>query len=211
MEGTNEYELFIADFGIGLKAATAKTKTSRIGSQLPLRTTRLLGSCTQDYASPQQLAGAVADQRDDIYAIGVIWYQLLVGDATKRMPPDYQRKLDPRIIGEDFLTLLGDCVASDREDRIKDASALSLRLDECLKLRRCRSCKEKLSRQRQHEEAEQQRKRREFEQAQARHVQRKARAKRTLAIAVRIAVFALALHGWSLLLFVESLTVGCGL
>jgi hypothetical protein len=63
----------------------------------------------------------------------VIWYQLLVGDVTKRMPPDYQRKVDASIVGQDFLAVLGDCVASDRADRIEDAGTLADRLEVCFR------------------------------------------------------------------------------
>ncbi len=42
----------------------------------------LTGSYSPLYASPQQVRGDKPDPRDDVYALGVIWYQLLAGDLT---------------------------------------------------------------------------------------------------------------------------------
>ena len=51
------------------------------------------GSYTPLYASPQQMAGLPADPRDDVYALGVIWYQLLAGDLAKGVGVDYAEDL----------------------------------------------------------------------------------------------------------------------
>ena len=41
------------------------------------------GAFSPLYASPQQLAGADPDSRDDVFAAGVIWYQILTGDLLE--------------------------------------------------------------------------------------------------------------------------------
>jgi hypothetical protein len=46
----------------------------------------LRGSYGPLYASPQQRAGGPPDPRDDVYAIGMLWYQLLVRDPMARAP-----------------------------------------------------------------------------------------------------------------------------
>jgi hypothetical protein len=57
----------IADFGIArLAAATAITRTGE-----------LLG--TPQYLSPEQMSGDVVDERADVYALGVIMYEMLTG------------------------------------------------------------------------------------------------------------------------------------
>jgi protein kinase-like protein len=57
----------IADFGIArLAAATAITRTGE-----------LLG--TPQYLSPEQMSGDVVDERADVYALGVILYEMLTG------------------------------------------------------------------------------------------------------------------------------------
>ncbi|MDQ3660081.1 MAG: protein kinase [Actinomycetota bacterium] len=65
---TRERELKVADFGIA-KAAFDTTDLTRTGS--------ILGSVA--YISPEQIEGAEPDQRSDIYAMGVLLYELLAG------------------------------------------------------------------------------------------------------------------------------------
>ena len=65
---TGERELKVADFGIA-KAAFETTDLTRTGS--------ILGSVP--YISPEQIEGAEPDQRSDIYAMGVLLYELLAG------------------------------------------------------------------------------------------------------------------------------------
>ena len=46
----------------------------------------LTGAYSPLYASPQQMKGEKPDPRDDVYALGVIWHQLLTGDLTSPAP-----------------------------------------------------------------------------------------------------------------------------
>src|SRR5207253_11235524 len=45
--------------------------------------TSLRGAHTPIYASPQQVRGEAPDPRDDVHALGVIWYQLLTGRSEE--------------------------------------------------------------------------------------------------------------------------------
>jgi len=65
---TGERELKVADFGIA-KAAFDTSDVTRTGS--------ILGSVA--YISPEQVEGAEPDQRSDIYAVGILLYELLAG------------------------------------------------------------------------------------------------------------------------------------
>ena len=76
----------IADFGIGGVASSQAIEQARKTSSGQFMGTALLGSHTPLYASPEQMAGRPPDPRDDVHALGVIWYQLLVGDLSRGAP-----------------------------------------------------------------------------------------------------------------------------
>ena len=52
----------------------------------PGSTSLVRGSCTPLYASPEQMRGADPDPRDDVHALGVIWYQILTGNLGAGRP-----------------------------------------------------------------------------------------------------------------------------
>jgi formylglycine-generating enzyme required for sulfatase activity/serine/threonine protein kinase len=122
----------ITDFGIGgLAASSAIEESSRLGlhSHEVLLTT-LRGACTPLYASPQQLRGEFPDPRDDVYSLGVIWYQLLVSDLSTGRPggTSWTKRLSEHGMPADFLALLGSCLEDFPSERPADAGVLSSRL-----------------------------------------------------------------------------------
>src|SRR5439155_8074559 len=69
--------LVIADFGISkIVPAPSAVPTPVNASPATIK------AYTAIYASPHQKKFLPADRRDDVYALGVIWYQLLRGDLT---------------------------------------------------------------------------------------------------------------------------------
>ena len=79
--------LRVTDFGIGAVAAQPVLEHSRSSSSLEGNLSSVLtGSYSPLYASPQQMRGDKPDPRDDVYALGVIWYQLLMGDLASPAP-----------------------------------------------------------------------------------------------------------------------------
>src|SRR5262249_37935705 len=74
--------LRITDFGIGGVAAEKAIEETRRAQSGYRQVTEVRGAYSPLYASPQQMGGADPDPRDDVYALGVIWYQLLVGDLS---------------------------------------------------------------------------------------------------------------------------------
>ncbi len=122
----------VADFGIGgvvAGQALAAAKRSRVGCNL--LPTVLRGAHTPFYASPQQKDGEPPDPRDDVHALGVIWYQLLTGDMNSvSLPADWQDEVRSRGVSEDFLALLASCLASRAEKRPTDAAELARRISE---------------------------------------------------------------------------------
>src|ERR1043165_7387926 len=124
----------IADFGIGALAAkkalldytTGKTKMSQ------QRLDTLLGAYTPFYASPEQVSGEFPDPRDDVHALGVIWYQLQTGNLTLMPLPSHWRQdlLDARMT-EDHVAVLAACIGRVK-DRPRNASDLAQHLERLL-------------------------------------------------------------------------------
>jgi serine/threonine protein kinase len=124
--------LFVADFGIGGLAA-GQVLREQAERQLPrsqLLPTAIRGAYTRLYASPQQIQGKPPDPRDDVHALGVLWYQLCTGDLSMlSISPDWRDVVEERGLGEEPLTrLLAACIASRPEKRPVNASDLAEKL-----------------------------------------------------------------------------------
>jgi serine/threonine protein kinase len=125
--GDGTVRVRVADFGIGGIAAqqTIEQATRGVTSGAILATV-IRGAYTPLYASPQQMRGEPPNPRDDVYALGVIWYQLLIGDLRSGAPTGLDWADDLRASGmnEDMIRLLGSCVASQPHKRPADAKQL---------------------------------------------------------------------------------------
>jgi formylglycine-generating enzyme required for sulfatase activity len=122
--------LRVADFGIGGVAAGRALVSRRDVSQGNFLVTALRGAHTPLYASPQQMRGVAPDPRDDVYSLGVIWYQLLTGNLVAGRPGGtrWARRLTELGLSEPLVDLLGSCVEEDPTDRPSDAADLADRL-----------------------------------------------------------------------------------
>lgn len=126
--------LRVTDFGIGGIAAKRDLELTKRGGTKPnqIMATSLRGAHTPNYASPQQVRGDAPDPRDDVHALGVIWYQMLTGDLTTCIPSDWITELKDLGQEQELIDLLGQCVASKPEKRLADARVLAERLDAIL-------------------------------------------------------------------------------
>jgi formylglycine-generating enzyme required for sulfatase activity len=116
----------VADFGIGgIAARQAREQGTRPGTRGLFLATALRGACTPLYASPQQQRGEAPDPRDDVYALGVIWYQMLTGDLLTGASADWRDEIEDRRLPDGALHLLGSCLASRVEKRPASAAVLS--------------------------------------------------------------------------------------
>jgi serine/threonine protein kinase len=91
--------LKLADFGLGGVTAGRATQVSRIGAttvdQLSVADQASLfrGAGTPLYMAPEQRRGQPPDPRHDLYSLGVMWYQLLVGDVSRELHPGWAKEL----------------------------------------------------------------------------------------------------------------------
>jgi eukaryotic-like serine/threonine-protein kinase len=87
---------------------------------------------TLEYMSPEQLMGVQLDARSDIYALGVIAYELLAGKLPFGSPP-LEEDLIPERIGGDvprmLERLIRRCLSRSPADRYADATTVALALE----------------------------------------------------------------------------------
>ena len=143
--GRGGLEFLICDFGIGglavpsdpestiqgragRSAAGLGDSTATTASDKLIQSARFQGSFTPGYASPQQARASTPSPRDDVFALGVVWHQLLVNDLNAFPPNDlsYRRiyeRLD-RGMTQSQMELVGSCFSSRADLRPPDAGAL---------------------------------------------------------------------------------------
>ena len=121
----------VTDFGIGgIAVARAIQDNRQPTSPSQFLTRALCGSGTTLYASPEQLLpGHDPDPRDDVHALGVIWYQMLTGDLTRGRPGGtaWRRRFLTQGMSAAMLDLLESCF-EDEADRPADAGILAEKL-----------------------------------------------------------------------------------
>jgi WD40 repeat protein len=122
----------LTDFGIGGLSSSQEVALARIPrTRSEIRAKSLAGSYTPLYASPQQLGGAAPDPRDDVYALGVIWYQMLTGNLSAGKPTglEWTHRLHKQGMNASLVELLSNCLEENQEDRPADAGDLAARLE----------------------------------------------------------------------------------
>jgi hypothetical protein len=78
------------------------------------------------YASPQQMRGEPPDVRDDVHALGVLWYQLILADlGATPTGRDWLTDLKKGGVPETHTRLLLACVSPRVERRPSDAKVLA--------------------------------------------------------------------------------------
>ena len=82
------------------------------------------GQGTPLYVAPEVLEGQPQTLRSDIYALGVLLYQLCVGDFRKPIAPGWEQGIDDELLRAD----IADAVHGNPERRLASAQALAERL-----------------------------------------------------------------------------------
>lgn len=116
----------LTDFGIGqvvsedyLQGITGAGFTQTILSE-----SSSSQSGTQMYMAPELMAGKPASTRSDIYSLGVVLYQVLVGDFRRPVTMDWGEQIEDPLLRED----LERCFAGDAQRRFAAAGLLAERL-----------------------------------------------------------------------------------
>ena len=124
--------LKVGDFGIGGIASDRAVREIRAGSRPGLLLSRSVGgSYTPLYASPEQIRGGKPDPRDDVHALGVIFFQMLTGNLAHGAPSAgkaWRRRLASLGFAEPLIDVLESCFEP-VEDRLADAGALLEAID----------------------------------------------------------------------------------
>lgn len=81
-------------------------------------------SGTPFYFAPELIAGQQPTVQTDIYALGVILYQVVVGDLKRPLAPGWEQDIDNMLLREDIAT----AAAGRAAERLSDAAELARRL-----------------------------------------------------------------------------------
>lgn len=114
---------YLTDFGIGqLTSERAMAGVTRLGFTMTMMSAGPTGmSGTQMYMAPELVAGRPASIRSDIYSLGVIFYQLIIGDLHQPLTTDWRTRVGDPLLQED----LSRCFAGDPEERFAGAAQLA--------------------------------------------------------------------------------------
>src|SRR5208282_3763786 len=93
---TAEGQVQLLDFGIAKLLSEGEAKETEL-TQLGGR------AMTPDYAAPEQIAGAPVTTAADVYALGVMLYELLTGERPYKLKRDSRGALEEAILQTDSL------------------------------------------------------------------------------------------------------------
>lgn len=126
LTGANPLLVKLTDFGIGQVVSQERLAgVTRAGF-----TMTLLGSAsssqtgTQVYMAPELMAGKPATTRSDIYSLGVVLYQLLIGDFSRPVTMDWPGLIPNPLLRDD----LKHCFTGDPGERFGSAAEFARNL-----------------------------------------------------------------------------------
>jgi serine/threonine protein kinase len=126
VEGEASVAVKLADFGIGQVVSeeylAGMTRAGFTETMMSPASSSQTG--TQLYMAPELFAGNPASTRSDIYSLGVVLYQLLVGSFSRPLMTDWADGIEDPLLRDD----LRHCFAGRAEDRFAGASQLARNL-----------------------------------------------------------------------------------
>jgi serine/threonine-protein kinase len=128
----------LADFGIGAVADRAELEKRNITAvgltEVAATSPRSSSSGTPMYMPPESLAGKPFTVLGDVYALGVLLYQMVAGDLQLPLGPGWEREIEDDLLREDIAA----CVDQEPERRLSSAPELAQRLRTLEERRRAR-------------------------------------------------------------------------
>ncbi len=113
----------LLDFGVG-QVMSEEILSGLTQTGLPVTLLAREGSSahagTLMYMAPEVIAGRSASPRSDVYSLGIVLWQLLVGDPARPLPTDWERSVEDPLLRED----LRQCFAGDPDERFSGAGEL---------------------------------------------------------------------------------------
>jgi serine/threonine protein kinase/DNA-binding winged helix-turn-helix (wHTH) protein len=134
--GTAEWQIKLADFGSASLFDPSRLQALGITNLGFTQTAALdthLMTGTLMYLAPEVLAGQSPSASADVYALGVMLYQMMTGDFRKPLAPGWEAEIKDPLIRED----IADAACGDPAKRLNSAADLVARL-QTLEKRRAR-------------------------------------------------------------------------
>lgn len=140
-DGDGHWRIVLADLGAG--GALSSPRLAELGLAMSIASDTAPHAGSLLYLAPEVIAGEAPTQRSDVFALGVLLYQLVVGDLRRSLAPGWEADVDDELLREDIAL----AAASNPQRRDIDARSLAQRLH-ALDARR-----EHLERERRHAQA----------------------------------------------------------
>ena len=118
----------LADFGIGLLTDLELLKQQDITTMGLTKTlvgsSSTAGSGTAIYMAPELLEGKAPSPQSDIYSLGVLLYQMAIGDLSRALATGWEQNVEDVLLREDISA----CVDGNPENRMSAPTQLAERL-----------------------------------------------------------------------------------
>ncbi len=125
--GPDGWRVALADFGSAVLTDPTRLDElgiTKLGDTVMERSDSGMRAVTLLYAAPELLAGAPPTTQSDVYALGILLYQVMVGDIQRPPHSGWQRDVDDELLRAD----IAEATDGDPSRRLAGASALRDRL-----------------------------------------------------------------------------------
>lgn len=127
----------LTDFGIGQIISPSTLAGVTVMGFTQTTTTSASDTGTPLYMAPELVAGKPASPKSDIYSLGVVFYQLAIGDLSRPVTMDWAANVDDPLLRHD----LAKCFAGNPDERFKNAASLLKNLREIEQRRKAEELK----------------------------------------------------------------------